>query len=376
MYVTRLGTQGFRNLCDQELFPCRGVNVIYGGNAQGKTNLLEALWLFTGGHSFRGAKDAELPRLDPATGENSPSAGLALDFYSEEREQKAVLRIENGRRSSVINGVKKKTGSALMGKVRAVIFSPEHLLLVKEGPARRRSFLDGALCQMRPSYAGLLSVYNRSLLQRNALLKDIGRFPELADTLEVWDARLARLGAEVMVERSQYAEKLEPRVGDIYDGISKGREAVSLRYAPAVKALSGGFSREEAEAAFLEELRRTQLGDVRTGFTSLGPHRDDLELEIGGVSARVYGSQGQQRSLVLALKLAEAEMLHRSSGETPIVLLDDVMSELDQSRQDYLLNHLHGRQVFITCCSPETVSLMETGRRFRVEGGQVFPEEV
>ena len=376
MYVTRLGTQGFRNLCDQELFPCRGVNVIYGGNAQGKTNLLEALWLFTGGHSFRGAKDGELPRLDPATGENSPSAGLALDFYSEEREQKAVLRIENGRRSSVINGVKKKTGSALMGKVRAVIFSPEHLLLVKEGPARRRSFLDGALCQMRPSYAGLLSVYNRSLLQRNALLKDIGRFPELADTLEVWDARLARLGAEVMVERSQYAEKLEPRVGDIYDGISKGREAVSLRYAPAVKALSGGFSREEAEAAFLEELRRTQRGDVRTGFTSLGPHRDDLELEIGGVSARVYGSQGQQRSLVLALKLAEAEMLHRSSGETPIVLLDDVMSELDQSRQDYLLNHLHGRQVFITCCSPETVSLMETGRRFRVEGGQVFPEEV
>ena len=143
-----------------------------------------------------------------------------------------------------------------------------------------------------------------------------------------------------------------------------------------MKALSGGFSREEAEAAFLEELRRTQRGDVRTAFTSLGPHRDDLELEIGGVSARVYGSQAQQRSLVLALKLAEAEMLHRSSGETPIVLLDDVMSELDQSRQDYLLNHLHGRQVFITCCSPETVSLMETGRRFRVEGGQVFPEEV
>ena len=229
LHVLRLATQQFRNLADGEIFPCETVNVIYGGNAQGKTNLLEGLWLFTGGHSFRGAKDAELPRLDPATGENSPSAGLALDFYSEEREQKAVLRIENGRRSSVINGVKKKTGSALMGKVRAVIFSPEHLLLVKEGPARRRSFLDGALCQMRPSYAGLLSVYNRSLLQRNALLKDIGRFPELADTLEVWDARLARLGAEVMVERSQYAEKLEPRVGDIYDGISKGREAVPRR---------------------------------------------------------------------------------------------------------------------------------------------------
>ena len=153
MFVTRLACESFRNLEDGELFPCQGVNVIYGGNAQGKTNLLEALWLFTGGHSFRGAKDTELPRLDPATGENAPRACLALDFFSEERNQKALLQLENGRRSSVINGVRKKTGSALVGKVCAVIFSPEHLLLVKEGPARRRGFLDGALCQIRPSYA-------------------------------------------------------------------------------------------------------------------------------------------------------------------------------------------------------------------------------
>lgn len=158
MVVTRLGCQNFRNLRDGELFPCPGVNVIYGGNAQGKTNLLEGLWLFTGGHSFRGAKDVELPRLDTATGENAPTAALALDFFSEGREQKALLQFENGRRSSVINGVKKKTGSALVGKVCAVIFSPEHLLLVKEGPARRRGFLDGALCQIRPSYAGMLHV--------------------------------------------------------------------------------------------------------------------------------------------------------------------------------------------------------------------------
>ena len=148
MVVTRLGCQNFRNLRDGELFPCPGVNVIYGGNAQGKTNLLEGLWLFTGGHSFRGAKDVELPRLDTATGENAPTAALALDYFSEGREQKALLQFENGRRSSVINGVRKKTGSALVGKVCAVIFSPEHLLLVKEGPARRRAFLDGAWGRM------------------------------------------------------------------------------------------------------------------------------------------------------------------------------------------------------------------------------------
>ena len=244
MYVTRLGTQGFRNLCDQELFPCRGVNVIYGGNAQGKTNLLEALWLFTGGHSFRGAKDGELPRLDPATGENAPAAALALDFFSEGRDQKAQLRIESGRRASVINGVKKKTGSALVGKVCAVIFSPEHLLLVKEGPARRRGFLDGALCQIRPGYAGTLHVYHRALSQRNALLKDIARFPELRDTLEVWDARLIQLGAAVMEERRRYVEKISPRAQEIYHGISRGKEELSLAYAPSPPLQEGAAPAE------------------------------------------------------------------------------------------------------------------------------------
>ena len=375
MVVTRLGCQNFRNLRDGELFPCPGVNVIYGGNAQGKTNLLEGLWLFTGGHSFRGAKDVELPRLDTATGENAPTAALALDFFSEGREQKALLQFENGRRSSVINGVKKKTGSALVGKVCAVIFSPEHLLLVKEGPARRRGFLDGALCQIRPSYAGMLHVYQRALSQRNALLKDIGRFPELRDTLEVWDARLIQLGAAVMEERLRYVEKIAPQAQEIYRGISRGKEELSLSYAPSPR-LSGGSSQQDWIELFKTELRRTEASDVRSGFTSVGPHRDDLEITLGGLSARMYGSQGQQRSAVLALKLAEAQALSQLTGETPIVLLDDVMSELDQSRQDYLLNHLHGRQVFITCCSPETVSLQETGMRFRVEAGEVFPEEV
>ena len=375
MVVTRLAFEGFRNLRDGEVSPCPGVNVVYGDNAQGKTNLLEGLWLFTGGHSFRGAKDAELPRLDPKTGENAPAAALALDFFSEGRDQKAILRLENGRRSSVINGVKKKTGSALVGKVCAVIFSPEHLLLVKEGPARRRGFLDGALCQLRPSYAGMLHVYQRALAQRNALLKDIVRFPELHDTLSVWDARLAKLGVAVMEERRRYVEQVAPKAQEAYEGISRGREDLSLTYAPSPKPPQGGAT-ADLEGFFREELARTQGSDIRSGFTSVGPHRDDLDITLSGLSARMYGSQGQQRSAVLALKLAEAAALAELSGEPPLVLLDDVMSELDQSRQDYLLNHLQGRQVFLTCCSPETVGLQETGARFRVEAGEVFPEEV
>ena len=178
-----------------------------------------------------------------------------------------------------------------------------------------------------------------------------------------------------MVERRQYVENVAPRAAEVYQGISRGKEDLALAYSPSPKP-SEGCSPQEWEEVFREELRRAEKSDIRSGFTSVGPHRDDLEISLSGLSARMYGSQGQQRSTVLALKLAEAQTLSELSGETPIVLLDDVMSELDQSRQDYLLNHLHGRQVFVTCCSPETVSLQETGKRFRVEAGNVYEEEV
>lgn len=211
MYVKRLRYENFRNLNDGEIKPFDGINVIYGENAQGKTNLLESIWLFTGGHSFRGAKDSELPRIDRKTGNNSTYARLLMDFYSEERVQTAQLNIDNGRRSSVINGVQKKTGSALIGKVCAVIFSPEHLLLIKSGPSRRRSFIDGSICQIKPVYAKTHGIYNRSLMQRNALLKEISRHPQLVDTVDVWNMRLAKLGAQVMVERQIYVERLKEK---------------------------------------------------------------------------------------------------------------------------------------------------------------------
>lgn len=372
MYVIRFALRDFRNFAEEEIFPCEEVNVIYGSNAQGKTNLLEGIWLFTGGHSFRGAKDTELPRIDPETGKNLPGTALAMDFFSGEREQSAQLRIDSGRRSTDINGVKKDTGTALVGKVRAVIFSPEHMLLIKEGPARRRNYMDAALCQLKPAYASSLTVYRRALMQRNALLKDIAKSPQLTETLTAWDSRLAKLGAEVVLERGRFLESVAPRISEIYRGISRGREDLTVRYCPSVK--SGG-TREELEQEFLQEFSRTLSSDMRMGFTSAGPHRDDLEIEINGVSARAYGSQGQQRSAVLAMKLAEAQILSELTGETPIVLLDDVMSELDRERQEYLLNNLRDQQVFITCCDPEAVELMESGMRFRVEGGAVYPEE-
>ena len=288
-----------------------------------------------------------------------------MRLFTEGREQELQLLFKNGRRSSVINGVEKKTGSALVGKFCAVIFSPEHLLLVKEGPARRRSFIDGALCQSKPAFARVLTNYNQALMQRIALLKDMIKHPELRDTLDVWDERLILFGTQVVMERIAFCRTLAPKAAEIYAGIAKEKEAVSFAYTP----FDGADTQAEIGARFFSGLKNAQNTDIRLGYTSVGPHRDDLSIEINGLSARTYGSQGQQRSIVLALKLAEADILFEKTGERPVILLDDVMSELDMSRRDYLLNHLDGRQVFITCCDPETVRLMERGRGFLVENG-------
>lgn len=360
MYVTRLAYKSYRNLIDGSISPGEGINIICGGNAQGKTNLLEALWLFTGGHSFRGTKDSEIPRLNMETGRNADSCSLAIDFYSRDRDQKAQLNIEKGRRSTIINGVEKKSGTALIGKICAVIFSPEHLQLIKGGPGGRRNFVDAAICQIRPGYAKTLSSYQRSVLQRNTLLKDITRHPDLMDTLDVWDMRLSKYGSILMEERGKYISRISSEISKIYAGISKHKEEISFCYKPSV---------DLGEQPLTECLLQSRSMDIRTGYSSRGPHRDDLNIDINGISARMFASQGQQRSAVLAMKLAEAQILFEETGEAPIILLDDVLSELDISRQDYLLNNLHDRQVFITCCTPDVI--LGGGKQFMVEKGEV-----
>lgn len=370
MEIKKLCFENFRNLQDGFIEPDGEINVIFGDNAQGKTNLLEAIWLFAGGHSFRGNKDHELPRL--ADGKNVKNASLRAEFISEERPQWAVLHICSGRRSSVINGVEKKTGSALVGKICAVIFSPEHLLLIKDGPGGRRSFVDGAICQINPSYPKLLMRYNRVIVQRNALLREMQVKTELSSMLEIWNERAVHFGTEIMQRRIAYVEALSGAAKEVYAGISGNRENFRISYRPlGMKAESfGENSLEHYNAALV----KSEKSDIRLGITSVGPHRDDVEIEIDGLSARTYGSQGQQRSAVIAMKLAEADVLQKNIGESPLILLDDVMSELDKSRQDYILNRLYGRQIFVTCCSPETVNLMEKGKKYRVSQGAVTCE--
>ncbi len=345
MYVTSLEFENYRNLTRDVIYPQRDINVICGENAQGKTNLIECLWLFTGGRSFRGSKDNDLVRFGEKT------ARIKLCFYSSGREQTIELEIGGGKRRPVLNDVPKNSVSQIIGSFCAVVFSPDHLTLIKSGPEGRRNFIDAAICQIKPSYAVILSRYRRILSERNALLKEIPRHRELEDTLDIWDDRLSREGAIIAYERFSYVQELSVQAGKFYEGISRGREILSMKYRTNCGAESGMDKKEIASLTF-EALRKRQNDDILCGYTTVGVHRDDLNVRIDGRETRLFGSQGQQRSAVLSLKLAEAYLLGEKKGEAPVILLDDVLSELDLSRQEYLLNRLDGMQVFITCCEP------------------------
>ncbi len=368
MRVDSLRFEGFRNLEDGEIRPCPGVNVIYGTNAQGKTNLLEAIWLLSGNRSFRGAKDSELVRF------GSEFAKLHAEFFSEGRTQSAEIVYTKGKKEAFLNGVKQTGASALLGKLCAVVFSPEHLSLIKSGPAERRSFIDGAVCQIKPSYKDVLSEYKRTLAQRNTLLKDIPSHSELLDTLEAWDIRLASLGASIVRIRMKYVKRLGQCAARYHSGISNGREQLEVSYSSSIPS-ENRKSAEEARDYMLEYMKQHRRDDILAGFTTIGPHRDDIDIRINGESVRVFGSQGQQRSCVLSLKIAEEELIKLSVSEEPLVLLDDVLSELDSSRQEFLLNEIGDRQVFITCCEAASVERLREGSAFRVSAGRIESDE-
>lgn len=363
MLVKRLMLTNFRNLEDIEIKPAEGVNVIFGENAQGKTNLLESIWLFTGCKSFRCRRDREMVGFDALFAKNT------IEFFANGREQSAILYIDQ-KRTAMKNGVTLKSPAELIGDFYAVVFAPSHLSLVKEGPAFRRRFLDTALCQLKPNYAKVLAKYNHTLQQRNALLKDIQFHPELLDTLDAWDDRLSSYGAAVVAERVKYTALLSEQSAEIYAGLSGNKEKLKINYVSNFGGYDGDAQtiKDLLKARFLESRR----DDIFNKMTVAGPHRDDLQIQIDALSARAFGSQGQQRSAALALKLSEANIIKEITGEEPVILLDDVMSELDETRQDYILNHLGARQVFITCCDPTTVLRLCEGRTFHMEEGRVL----
>lgn len=366
MKLNKIKLLNYRNISELSLDLCENINVFYGDNAQGKTNLIEAIWNFTGNQSFRGSKRSELLQI------GKESFKLEIDFSDNERSQSAL--IEYGQKKRILlNNVAVNSQTELNGSFYAVVFSPSHLSLIKDGPKNRRHFIDIAISEIKPQYRNYLLSYEKILNQRNALLKNYRSYANLKENIEVWDYQLAKIGTIITIYRNDYINKLMPIVKKIYSGLSSNKEKIDLAYISTVFENVKDIS--SYEDIFLEEykikLSDSFENDIKQGFTTVGVHRDDLYMAIDEKEVRIFGSQGQQRSSVIALKLGEAKLLKLASGEEPIILLDDVMSELDENRQDYILNHVKNMQVFITCCDISNTLKLKKGRVFKIKNGEV-----
>lgn len=364
MKITKLNLSGFRNLKDVEFFPDEGINVIYGENGQGKTNIIEAIWLFTGFKSFRTRKNSEMIPY------NEEKYEISMDYFSENREQNIKLSSDISKQETYKNGVKMVSPRSIIGEFFSVVFSPSHLNLIKGGPDEKRKFLDIAISQLKPSYARMLSDYVRSVKQRNALLKNFNDTSYEYDMLDCWDERISTLGGKITFERLKYVDELTESAIEIYDGISSGKEILSVKYNQVGREAKN--EEKEITDALCDALKKSRENDIKNKFTSKGPHRDDFEVILNSKNIKNFGSQGQQRSAALSLKLAEASLIKKINDEQPVALLDDVMSELDTSRQDYILNKLKDWQVFISCCEPTQVLRMQSGKSFKVENGKII----
>ncbi len=364
MYVKKLEFKNYRNLIDGEINPSEKINVIYGNNAQGKTNIVEALWLFCGGHSFKGSKENEFIKF------GEKFAKIKAEFFSQEREQEAEIVFKGNKKEVIINGVKKNSSASLIEKFNAVVFSPENLTLVKRGPSARRRFIDSAICREKLRNAILISKYNQTLNQRNALLKDIYRHPELKSTLGIWDETLCHLGSKIIFQRLSYINKLSADAQSYHFGISDNSEELEINYNSNCLAQYGD-SEEDIFSKLFTSLKESKNEDIQSGYTNIGPHRDDFNIIINKRKAKIFASQGQQRSAVLSLKLAEANVLSKLTGENPVILLDDVLSELDKKRRDFLLNKIKEYQVFITTCDLNEEEILIEGKKFYIEEGKI-----
>lgn len=352
MIVLNLECKNFRNLEEICLNPCESMNVICGENAQGKTNLIEAIWLFTGAKSFRGAKDKDFVKF------GLQKSVLSLSYKSEGIENNAKIEISD-KKTAFFNENRQKSVSNLAGKFNAIVFSPNDLSLVSEGPSKRRKFVDTAIGQIYPTYIKILKDYTRAVVQRNQIIKDFKYDSTLSVLLDVFEAEIAENGAKIINIRKRYLNALDEFLPNLYDGISKGKEILETKYI------------SNCSDNLLEELKNSRREDMYSGVTSCGPHRDDIEFKINGISARSFGSQGQKRSVALAVKLAEAEVIRNKTGECPVILLDDVMSELDKTRQNFVLNHIEGMQSFLTCCDESNIENLKSGKKFIIRNGGI-----
>ncbi len=362
MHIRHIELTDFRNYQSLRLDFHENVNLILGNNAQGKTNLLEAIYITSMGRSFRTSRDSDLVRFD------CPAAKIWAEAEKEIAETSVEITIKKDAKKSIKkDGVNLKRASQLLENILIVIFSPEDLKIVKDEPEKRRRFIDRELCQIQPLYYDSLSNYKKTLLQRNAYLKEDRIDPSI---LDLWDLQLAKYGARIMALRDRFIRKISGFSGAIHSSITAGRETLFLEYDPNVPLTEDPG---ELEGFFYDEVKRAYANDCRQRTTTRGPHKDDISFFVGGINMRNFGSQGQQRTCALSLKLAELNLIKEETEEDAILLLDDVMSELDLQRQEYLIKTLKDNQLFITTTDidEKLLASFPQAKQIYVENGTV-----
>ena len=348
MNLTEIELRNFRNYEHVKLSFDPGVNLIVGDNAQGKTNLLEAISYLGSGKSFRAMKTSEMVRF------GADFADIEGKVFAQERDQTLRWVLFHGSRPRQIfrNGAKKKTAGEIAGVLPTVLFCPEDLMVLKSGAAQRRRLGDHALCQLRPNYDAALTEYNRILDQKSRILKDHFENPAILEILPEYNTRLCQVGALLISYRARFYDSLGKSAAAFHGQFSGGAEEFSLSY-KTVSTVSDPFAPVSVLTQdLLDHLDRHYRAEIETAQCLTGPHKDDFDVSLSGINLKSYGSQGQTRTAAISLKLAQRELMGREMGEEPVLLLDDVLSELDPGRQDFVLNQIVSGQVFITCCEP------------------------
>lgn len=366
MYCKKINVRNFRNIEQASVEFDRGVNILIGENAQGKTNLLESIFYVSLGKSFRAAHSAEIIRF------GEEWADIELDFNDGVRDQSISMRIFRDKQRKVEkNHVRIDKMSEIVGSFRAVLFCPEHLSLIKDGPSLRRNYLDIAISRIYPLYIKTLQRYNYILKQRNALIKNAYADREAFDsTVELWSMQLAHEAAVISKYRAEFIRRVDRCVSACFAEMTGSKEQTEISYVSSSHIEGDALSDVSAvEEKYISLLSSSHDREITAGATLWGIHKDDMEIRINGKAARLYGSQGQQRSLALALKIAEGDICCEEFGDYPVLLLDDVLSELDASRREYLISKITSKQVIMTSCE----ALLDNGaKKIRVQNGKYF----
>lgn len=353
MYIKKIKLFNFRNYLEQEIKLDTEINLFFGDNAQGKTNILEAIFIAAIGKSFRAKKEKELIHLEKEQG------SIEIEFEKSDRSGK--IKIELGEKKNIyLNDIKQTKLSELLGNINIVMFSPDDIEILKSGPAKRRKFLTIMISQLRPQYVYCLNMYLKALEQRNNYLRQIKLENKPKEMLEIWDLKLAEYAEQVYLYRYEFIEKIKQKINTIHANITEEKEEIKIHYTTDCND----------KEKYINELKKTWDTDVMKGYTTKGIHRDDFYIYINGKQVNIYGSQGQNRTVILSLKLAELQIIQEEIGEYPILLLDDFMSELDKKRRENFLKNIENTQVLITCTDVFTLENKKC-KTYQVNQGNV-----